>query len=210
MNPSKLALGTLGAASASGGGAYAAYKSGAFSKPSPVLNVEQRLRNEEYELINTDEKYKEIFKELKSKDGFMSELNKHKGEDGDLSGDTDGTKGGPALQRMCSALLKSKEESDFKNASEWCVLRIRDKALTGKSWIDISTGTNSDSDWQNSFNSNKTAMAEYGVEGIQSNTEATAGHPKVKEWCSKNTSLPINKLRKTIFDKASDWCTKTP
>nr|WP_014272674.1 hypothetical protein [Mycoplasma haemocanis] len=206
MDPSKLVLGTLGTASVSGIGAYAAYRMGAFSKPSPILNVKQRLKNEEYELINTDAKYKEIFKDLKGRDGFINELSKYKELNDDLSGDSDGSKGGPSLKRMCSSLLNSKEESDFKKASEWCVLRMKDKEISGRSWIG---SANNDSDWQTSFNSNKTAMVEYGVAGIQANTEVSSGHPKVKEWCSQNTSLPINKLRKTIFDKASTWCTKT-
>nr|WP_014272594.1 hypothetical protein [Mycoplasma haemocanis] len=206
MEASKVVLGMLGATGVTGGGTFVAYKMGVFSETEKPMNVEQRLKKEEYELINSDEKRKEIFKALKSKSEFLNELNKYREGNDNLSNDNDGTKGGPALKKMCDALLRSEEEKDFKKASEWCVLRLQDRVLSNKSWIPLS-GEHT-TDWKASFKSNQSAMASYGVEGIETSTQEDAGHPKVKEWCSKNTFLPINKSNKTILEKASSWCTK--
>ncbi|AEG73218.1 hypothetical protein MHF_0961 [Mycoplasma haemofelis Ohio2] len=208
MEASKVALGLLGAAGVSGGGAFTAYKMGAFSEPEKPLNVEQKLRNEEYELIGSTEQRKAIFKDLKENTEFINELNKHKGTEETLSNSSDEGKGSVALEKMCSSLLKSAEDKDFENASKWCVLRIKDRSLSGKSWISVSQNGDQDSDWKQSFKTHKDAMSTYGVSGITSSTQENDGFPKVKEWCSTNTSLPINKDRKTILSKALDWCTK--
>ncbi|AEG73170.1 hypothetical protein HF1_08320 [Mycoplasma haemofelis str. Langford 1] len=208
METSKVALGMLGATGVTGGGGFAAYKMGVFSGEEKPLSVEQRLNNEEYELINSEDKRKEIFKDLKDKTEFLNELNKYKEGTDNLSDDNDGTKGGPALKKMCDALLGSKEEQDFKNASEWCVLRIQDRVLSNKSWIPLSGSEDHSSDWKASFTANQNAMVAYGVEGIQTGMQADNGYTKVKEWCSKNAILPINKSRKTLLEKASIWCTK--
>ncbi|AEW45579.1 hypothetical protein MHC_03595 [Mycoplasma haemocanis str. Illinois] len=204
MEISKVALGLLGTAGVSGGGIFTAYKMGVFYDSKKPLSVEQRLKNEEYELVHSNETRKEIFKDLKGDTSFIEELNKYKGTEETLSQNSNDDEGSIVLEKMCSSLLKSPENKDFELASKWCVLRVKDRALSNKSWIP----SGEESSWKQSFNTHKDAMATYGVSGISSSTQENEGYAKVKEWCSSNTNLPINKSRKTILNKALDWCTK--
>ncbi|AEW45187.1 hypothetical protein MHC_01605 [Mycoplasma haemocanis str. Illinois] len=204
---SKLSLGLVGVGGVTGLGGFTAYQSGLFSNKKELLTVRETLSKEGYELVVDDEKFKEFFKEFKSESDFMGEINGYDSSGEDLSKDSTGDKGKIALRSLCSSYLNSKDKLD--KAIKWCVLRIQDKKLTGKTWRNIATGDSDQSEWKQAFESIKSKAIGYGVTGINESTDSTNGYPILKRWCSDHKKLPISHKNKTILDNAIDWCSKT-
>ncbi|AEG72914.1 hypothetical protein MHF_0642 [Mycoplasma haemofelis Ohio2] len=199
----------LGGAGAVGTGGYFAVK----NLPSTPVSIKESLLKEEYELISGIEskekregQYKTTFLAYASDSEFLREINKHKGEGADLTS-SDGDKGKLALEKLCSSYLSSTDTSHLKNSQKWCVLRIMDKEVSDKTWISLAD-SGSEAKWKSSFTANKNLLISLGIDGINNSTDENAGHPKVKEWCTKNTKLVINKENKNVADSAYQICTE--
>ncbi|CBY92372.1 hypothetical protein HF1_03640 [Mycoplasma haemofelis str. Langford 1] len=201
---SKLTFGLAGAGGVAGTGAFVAYQSGLLS-PKP-LTVKEALSKDGYQVVEEDEKFKEFFKEFKSSQDFLKELDNHKKEGDDLSKDEEGNKGKEALKSLCSTYFNSTDKLD--NAIKWCVLRIQDKKLTTGSWINIATDDSDKSDWITAFEKSKESMIKSGVKEITADIQKEQGFSHVKKWCSDNKKLPINNNNARILENAISWCSK--
>ncbi|AEG72846.1 hypothetical protein MHF_0574 [Mycoplasma haemofelis Ohio2] len=199
----------LGGAGAVGTGGYFAVK----NLPSTPLSIRESLLKEEYKLISDIEdqskretQYKNTFLVHREDTKFLEEINKLKDGNENIAASESGDKGKVALEKLCSSYLSSADADKLKNAQQWCVLRVMDEEVSGRTWIPL--GENKDDEWKSSFDENKDLLVSLKIKGIESTTDKDNGHSKVKEWCSSNSKLTVNKGSKDTANHVKQICSK--
>ncbi|AEW45172.1 hypothetical protein MHC_01530 [Mycoplasma haemocanis str. Illinois] len=203
---SKLVFVVTGSSGIVGVGGFVAYQNGLFSSTNKTetLTVKTRLIKEGYELVSSDEKFQEFFKEFKTNEEFVKELNKHRRDGENLESDN-GDKGKVALKALCSSYFDSKDSLD--KAIKWCVLRIKDKKPNEKAWISDDGGSDG-ADWKSAFNKSKNEMINQKISGVDGSTNDDKGKDAIKQWCTENKKLPINTKNNQTQNNVVSWCTK--